>query len=425
MTKLRRITLLLVCILLAGCIPCTARADERPKILDCTEGTIYAAAGETVTLFVEADSNGKTFEWRALSNHTLPENDSRYTSTYTFTMTPELHNLCIWCKVSYEWWCYEFSSVVYVKLPELQITKQPEGAELVTGQEAQTSVAAIGDHVTYQWYSSYKGADYSPLSCTSSDFSAKLTEPGDYQIYCQVTDRSGQTLNSNPAYFTIYAPVYIKTDVTDSKTRVGADVHFTFQAEGCSVAYQWYYKAPNASDFSPLSGTTGTSCTFTMDSATKGSKVYCIATDTAGNIVRSKIATALLDASLSIDGNCTNCGGDGVCDRCGGDMWYTIYEYIYGSNGFPYLELVTKMCDAVYCTGGYCGKCGGDGWIGEETTAGDADSNGTVNTRDALRVLQYAAGWNVTIDEHSADVNNNNVIEPYDAVLILQNIASN
>lgn len=52
--------------------------------------------------------------------------------------------------------------------------------------------------------------------------------------------------------------------------------------------------------------------------------------------------------------------------------------------------------------------------------SGDANEDGLVNIYDVLLVLQYSAGWNVTLTTDNADVNNDGVIGPSDAVQILR-----
>lgn len=54
---------------------------------------------------------------------------------------------------------------------------------------------------------------------------------------------------------------------------------------------------------------------------------------------------------------------------------------------------------------------------------GDADGNGTVDGADANLLLQYAAGWDVTINEMSADANGDGTIDGADATLMLQYVA--
>lgn len=51
---------------------------------------------------------------------------------------------------------------------------------------------------------------------------------------------------------------------------------------------------------------------------------------------------------------------------------------------------------------------------------GDVDGNGVVDGMDATLLLQYAAGWNVEIDEVAGDADGNGVVDGMDATLLLQ-----
>jgi len=54
---------------------------------------------------------------------------------------------------------------------------------------------------------------------------------------------------------------------------------------------------------------------------------------------------------------------------------------------------------------------------------GDADGNGVVNNIDAMLLLQYYAGLNVTVDTTVCDVDGNGAVNNIDAMLILQHYA--
>lgn len=51
---------------------------------------------------------------------------------------------------------------------------------------------------------------------------------------------------------------------------------------------------------------------------------------------------------------------------------------------------------------------------------GDADDDGLVNVMDALAILQYDVGWDVTINTSNADVDASGTIDVMDALAILQ-----
>lgn len=61
-------------------------------------------------------------------------------------------------------------------------------------------------------------------------------------------------------------------------------------------------------------------------------------------------------------------------------------------------------------------------WLSEPSARipGDVNGDGAVDAYDALRIMQYDAGWDVTLDTANADVDANGTISLSDAVLIFQ-----
>ena len=54
---------------------------------------------------------------------------------------------------------------------------------------------------------------------------------------------------------------------------------------------------------------------------------------------------------------------------------------------------------------------------------GDINDDGKLTNRDATRLLQYLAGWEVEADERYLDVNNDNKVNNRDATRLLQYLA--
>ncbi len=54
--------------------------------------------------------------------------------------------------------------------------------------------------------------------------------------------------------------------------------------------------------------------------------------------------------------------------------------------------------------------------------AGDADSDGTVDLTDAILILQYCCGWDVTVDIANADANGDGTADISDALLVLRTL---
>ena len=51
---------------------------------------------------------------------------------------------------------------------------------------------------------------------------------------------------------------------------------------------------------------------------------------------------------------------------------------------------------------------------------GDANDDGSVDAKDALLIMQYVAGWNLSINGYLADVNADGKVTVEDAILIFQ-----
>lgn len=58
--------------------------------------------------------------------------------------------------------------------------------------------------------------------------------------------------------------------------------------------------------------------------------------------------------------------------------------------------------------------------VAGDRVPGDANEDGVADIFDALLVLQYDAGWDVTINTSNGDVNEDGIADIFDALLILQ-----
>lgn len=424
MTNLRRIVLLLVCMLMIVGLTTTASA-ARPTIIACSPSAVYAEAGETVTLFVEAEGDDLTYRWSSYHPRSeyLPPYEARTDSTLTLTMIPELDGVDVFCTVTDSSGNKVNTYEIDLYLPVLEILEEPENMELIIGMTATTHLKATGSGLKYQWYYYYEDDDENPIAASSSgpNFSFMPRKAGCYYTYCVITDSSGQSVKSYVARFDVYDPIYIQNDISDVSVHDSDNVCLKFVVDGCNVTYKWYKKPAGSKTFT-LTDVTQDYYSFTMDAGIHKMQLYCVATDMAGNTVTSSVATMTMDTSLHIRGDCTICGGDGKCNTCGGDGWYDDFGY----NGSSH-ETVEVRCPSGLCDNGACRNCFGSGWVTTKRTPGDADSNGAVDARDVLLILQHAAGWNVTIDKQTANVAGaaSLSIDTKDAVRLMQYIAGN
>lgn len=58
-----------------------------------------------------------------------------------------------------------------------------------------------------------------------------------------------------------------------------------------------------------------------------------------------------------------------------------------------------------------------------QTISGDINGDGKVNSRDASRLMQYLAGWDVEVEKVALDVNGDGKVNSRDASRLMQYIA--
>ncbi len=97
---------------------------------------------------------------------------------------------------------------------------------------------------------------------------------------------------------------------------------------------------------------------------------------------------------------------------------------ISGTSVFTPAEEGKYLCELVL-TDGYHQQIS---WKSDTITvsagiAGDANADGRVDLQDALLVMQYDAGWSVTLSKANADVDNSGAVNAADAVLILRYVS--
>ena len=56
----------------------------------------------------------------------------------------------------------------------------------------------------------------------------------------------------------------------------------------------------------------------------------------------------------------------------------------------------------------------------DSSIPGDVNMDGVVDGQDALRIMQYDAGWLMLINEKFADVNEDSTVDVQDALVILE-----
>lgn len=268
--------------------------------------------GDTVIFGIEAKGSDLSYTWYMYLPE-VPEMLHEVTTEQYWTLDVEedFNGLCFYCVVtSKEGKSRQSNTVTLTVLPDeipLQITKQPTDVVTKSGKNVEFVVEAAGNGLQYQWY--YKKAGVKTWSVWKNHTSATTTAESnaswdDMQVYCKVTDRNGNSVNSNPATITIQDPTAldIVTHPTDVQASAGETVWFEIQATGEGLAYQWYYKKADAGNWSIWKNHTTAKTSAVANDTWDGMQVFCNVSDRYGEIKKSNPAmiTILKTSGLKI-----------------------------------------------------------------------------------------------------------------------------
>ncbi|MBP3428348.1 MAG: Ig domain-containing protein [Clostridia bacterium] len=270
----------------------------KPVFIKTQPKNTSAAAGESVTVSVEAVGEGLTYKWYYKNPGDV---DFLYTSTftgntYTMTMSESRDGRQVYCVVTDKDGNSVTSDTVTLSMKSYaRITKQPQNAMAALGASVSVSVEAVGEGLTYEWFYKNKGdtAFTYTSTYTTNTYTMTMTNArAGREVYCIVTDVYGNFVKSNTVVLDILQPVYIRKQPESSFVYSPGDVaSVTVDAVGDGLTYEWYCKLANAVSFTKLPAFTGNTYSVTMNAYDHNSRVYCIITDSQGNYVQSNIVT--------------------------------------------------------------------------------------------------------------------------------------
>lgn len=178
----------------------------------------------------------------------------------------------------------------------IQITSQPQDAEVCAGREAVMNVVASanapGVQFTYQWMKDGRPITNSSSITGTTTNTLRLINPtasdaGTYTV--MVTGTGGANIISNSATLTILNKPEVTTQPANVRICEGSTASMTIVATGGGLRYQWQASGVD------IPGATGTSVTVPDVPANfNGAKVTCIVTNNCGN-------TTTNEALLTVD----------------------------------------------------------------------------------------------------------------------------
>ena len=186
----------------------------------------------------------------------------------------------------------------------LTITSQPQDVTVKAGETAVFSVGAEGEGLAYQWYYRKSGMKEWLLWKGHTTASTSATANATWnlmQVYCNVTDEAGNTLNSDAATVRIDQPLTLLTQPANVTAQAGESVTFKVSAQGTGkLSYQWYFRKSGMKEWTLWKGHTTASTSATANATWNLMQVYCHITDEAGAEADSEPASVIIRQPLAI-----------------------------------------------------------------------------------------------------------------------------
>ncbi len=271
-----------------------------------------AASGETVTFTVKATGKSLKYQWYYRNAGTTTWKKASSTSaSYSTTMKTERDGREVYCKITDANGSVVKSNTAKMILkasenpdtpdePQtpLAITSHPSNVTAAEGESVTFTVKATGDGLTYQWYYRNAGASsWTKGGSTSASYTTSITAARDgREVYCKVTDKYGNTADSNRAKMTLKASskaaasFEITSQPSSVKASAGESATVKVKATGEGLKYQWYYRNEGSSSWKKASSTSR-SYTFEVTEARDGRQIRCKITNADGKTLTSRTVT--------------------------------------------------------------------------------------------------------------------------------------
>ncbi len=268
---------------------------------------VLVLGGDTANVTVNAVGDGLTYKWYYMNKGATQFTESTVCTgdTYTAEMDSARDGRQVYCVVTDKYGNSVKSETVTLSMKtEAAITKQPEDALVLRGDTVNITVNAVGDGLTYKWYYKNLGATEFTLSAayTGNIYTVDNMDAArnGRQLYCVVTDKYGNTVQSVTITLTMKVVAAITKQPEDALVLSGDTANVTVNAEGDDITYTWYYKNKDEVKFNMSTVFNGNTYYATMDSATNGCQVYCVVTDKYGNTVQSETVTLTMKVVAAI-----------------------------------------------------------------------------------------------------------------------------
>ena len=175
---------------------------------------------------------------------------------------------------------------------KMKIVTQPVAAAAQAGSKVKLTVKATGEGLQYAWY--YKRAgktEYVKAASVKNVLNITMAEKWhDCEVYCVITDRYGNTMQTESVGLYMGSPVTITTQPKNKAAKSGSRVKLSVKATGDGLQYAWYYKRAGKTEYVKAASVKNV-LNITMAAKWDKCKVYCEITDKNGIVVKSDTVT--------------------------------------------------------------------------------------------------------------------------------------
>ncbi len=259
-----------------------------------------AEEGKKVNLSVTATGDDLTYKWyyRNAGASKFKACSGTGKATYSIRMTQERTGREMYCVITDKYGNSVRTDTVTIGV-DVFISKQPKSAQAQDGDKVKTSVTAVGDDLSYQWYYKNPGSGkFKKSSTQKATYSVTMSDKyAGRQVYCVITDKYGNKVKSKTV--TLGMEVSISKQPKSVNTENGQKTKVKVTASGDGLTYKWYVKDVGDSKYTRDKLVTGKTYSVKMSSSVSGRKVYCKITDKYGNSVKTKKVTLGMEVSIS------------------------------------------------------------------------------------------------------------------------------
>ena len=260
---------------------------------------ICVPLGEMATVTVKAEGKELEYQWfyKDRDDSSFSKAFADTTETYATKMEVFRDGREVYCVIKDRFGNQTISDTVTLSA-KAAIIKQPKPAKAYKGSDATVTIEAVGDSLTYVWYYKQLGDDafQKSMHCDGNVYTLNMnSRRNGCRVYCEVTDKYGNTAKTNVVSLAIDKSVRITEQPEPVISAEGETVAVSVQAAGEGLEYTWYRQNVNESAFQKVDDISGDTYTAVMNPDTSGCRIYCEITDRYGNLVQTDIVAIAME----------------------------------------------------------------------------------------------------------------------------------